>query len=56
MATLGATVINFYETSNNFYADQINNPFQAVDVRNSAPDSSISVNVDQGTRNDGRLN
>ncbi|KAF7962153.1 hypothetical protein AWV80_22485 [Cupriavidus sp. UYMU48A] len=25
-----ATVINFYEITNNFYADQMNNPFQTL--------------------------
>ncbi len=38
-------MINFYEITNNFYADQINNPFQTLDVRNRAP-----------ARNDGHLN
>jgi hypothetical protein len=41
------TVINFYETSNNFYAGLMNNPFQTVDVGNSAPDWGTRVNVDR---------
>ena len=52
----GDTVINFYEIGNNFYAVQMNNPFQTADVRNRAPSSSIGANVDQRTRTVGRLN
>ncbi|KWR91140.1 hypothetical protein [Cupriavidus sp. IDO] len=51
----GAAVINFYEINNSFYADQMNNQFQNIDVRNNAPNSNINVRVDQGARNDGRL-
>ncbi len=49
-------VIRFYEIDNSFYADQMDNPFHTVDVRSSAPNSSISVNVDLGAHHDGRLN
>ncbi|GAB3092967.1 hypothetical protein GCM10027081_13070 [Cupriavidus yeoncheonensis] len=48
--------INFYEINNNFYAVQMNNPFQTVDVRNRAPSPSIGADADQGTRTVGRLN
>lgn len=48
-------VMNFYEVTNNFYADQMNNQFQTIDVRNTAPNSSISLNSDQGAHNQGRL-
>lgn len=49
------TVINFYEITNNFYADQMNNQFQNIDIRNNAPNANINVQGDQGARNDGRL-
>ena len=52
----GDTAINFYEIGNNFYAVQMNNPFQTVDVRNRATGSGIGANADQGTRTVGRLN
>lgn len=53
-APLG-TVINFYEINYSFYADQMNNQFQNIDIRNNAPNANINVRGDQGARNDGRL-
>jgi hypothetical protein len=44
-------VVNLYEVQNNFYADQMINQFQTVDVRNSAPNSNISVAPDALSRN-----
>ncbi|WP_432257726.1 hypothetical protein [Cupriavidus sp. TMH.W2] len=49
------SVINFYEITNNFYADQMNNQFQNIDIRNNAPNANINVRGDQSARNDGRL-
>ncbi|CAJ93760.1 Porin [Cupriavidus necator] len=49
------TVINFYEINYSFYADQMNNQFQNIDIRNNAPNANINVQGDQGARNDGRL-
>lgn len=40
-------VVNFYQISNNYFADQMNNQFQVVDIKNTAPNSSISVSLDQ---------
>ncbi len=51
---LGA-VINFCEINYSFYADQMNNQFQNIDIRNNAPNANINVQGDQGARNDGRL-
>lgn len=51
----GPAVFNFYEINYSFYADQMNNQFQNIDVRNNAPNSNITLRVDQGARNDGRL-
>ncbi|WP_340526788.1 hypothetical protein [Cupriavidus necator] len=48
-------VINFYEINYSFYADQMNNQFQNIDIRNNAPNANINVQGDQGARNDGRL-
>ncbi|QRQ88355.1 hypothetical protein [Cupriavidus oxalaticus] len=48
-------VFNFYEINYSFYADQMNNQFQNIDIRNNAPNANINVQGDQGARNDGRL-
>ena len=48
-------VVNFYEINYSFYAEQMNNQFQSIDVRNDAPNSAISVDAGQGARNQGRL-
>lgn len=48
-------MINFYEINYSFYADQMNNQFPNIDIRNNAPNASINVQADQGARNDGRL-
>ncbi|MGO4612031.1 hypothetical protein AB4142_37415, partial [Variovorax sp. 2RAF20] len=48
-------IVNFYEINNNFYADQMVNQFQNIDVRNSAPGANINVQAGQGARNDGRM-
>lgn len=48
-------VVNFYEINYSFYADQMNNQFQNIDIRNNAPNANINVLGDQGARNDGRL-
>lgn len=34
--------VNFFQI-NNYYADQMINQFQVVDVKNSAPNSNVSV-------------
>ncbi|WP_454742102.1 hypothetical protein [Cupriavidus necator] len=49
------TVINFYEINYSFYADQMNNQFQSIDIRNNAPNANIDFQANQGARNDGRL-
>lgn len=38
-------IVNFYQTNNNFYADQMNNQIQVVDIHNSAPNSNITVGL-----------
>lgn len=48
-------VVNFYEINNSFYAGQMVNQFQNIDVRNSAPGANINVQAGQGARNDGRM-
>lgn len=48
-------VVNFYEINNSFYADQMVNQFQNIDVRNTAPGANINVQAGQGARNDGRM-
>lgn len=50
-----APVVNFYEINYSFYAEQMNNQFQNIDVRNDAPNSTISVDAGQGAKNKGRL-
>jgi hypothetical protein len=44
--------VNLYEVSNNFYANQMINQFQSVDVRNTGANSNISVSPDARSRND----
>jgi len=39
----GEPVINFYQINNNYYADQMNNQLQVVNVSNSAANSNINV-------------
>ncbi|NMG77463.1 hypothetical protein [Aromatoleum diolicum] len=42
--SFGPTV-NFYQVNNTFYADQMVNQFQIIDVSNSAANSTVSVGV-----------
>lgn len=44
-------VINVYEISNNYFADQMNNQFQTIAVNNSAPNSQINLAADQRSTN-----
>ena len=44
-------VVNLYDIQNNFYADQMINQFQTVDVRNSGSNSNINVSPDADSRN-----
>jgi len=48
-------VVNFYEINYSFYADQMNNQFQNVNVQNNAPNSTITVDAAMDARNKGRL-
>ncbi|MGO4761127.1 hypothetical protein AB4120_01180 [Cupriavidus sp. 2KB_3] len=48
-------VVNFYEINYSFYADQMNNQFQNIDVQNNAPNSTITVDAALDARNKGRL-
>jgi hypothetical protein len=47
----GFGVVNFYQITNNFNANQMINQFQVVDVNNSAPNSNINVGVDERSKN-----
>ena len=40
-------VVNFYQISNSYYADQMNNQFQIVNANNSAPNSNINLAVNE---------
>ncbi|HEY3598255.1 MAG TPA: hypothetical protein VGL08_12195 [Paraburkholderia sp.] len=44
-------VVNLYEVQNNFYADQMINQFQTVDVRNSGTNANINVSPDERSKN-----
>jgi hypothetical protein len=46
-------VINFYQINN--YADQMINQFQSVSVSNSAPNSVLTVGVDERSTNNGSI-
>jgi hypothetical protein len=45
-------VVNLYEVSNSFYANQMINVIQAIDVHNTGANSNISVSPDARNRND----
>jgi hypothetical protein len=49
----GTPVINFYQINN--YADQMINQYQMVNVSNSAPNSVLTVGVDERSTNNGTL-
>jgi hypothetical protein len=44
-------VVNLYDVSNNFYANQMINQLQSVDVRNTGANSNINVAPDALSRN-----
>ena len=44
-------VLNFYQTNNNFYADQMVNQFQNVNVNNSGSNSNVTVDVSGNASN-----
>jgi hypothetical protein len=46
-----APVINFYQINNSFYAGQMINQFQMIDVNNTAPNSNVTVGADERSRN-----
>lgn len=47
--------VTFYQITNNFFADQMVNQFQTVDVRNAGSNSSVSVDLGEDGKNFGRL-
>jgi hypothetical protein len=44
-------VTNLYETNNYFIADQMNNQFSVIDVKNTAPNAVINVDAAQKAGN-----
>jgi hypothetical protein len=46
-----APVMNFYNSSNNFRADQMINQFQTVQVNNTGAGANINVAVDERSNN-----
>jgi hypothetical protein len=44
-------VVNLYDVTNNFYANQMINQFQSVDVRNTGAGANISVSPDARSTN-----
>jgi hypothetical protein len=48
-----APVINFYQINN--YADQMINQFQTVSVSSTAPNSVVTVGVDERSTNNGHV-
>ena len=44
-------VFNFYQITNNFFANQMINQFQTVNVNNTAPSSNINVGLDERSTN-----
>jgi len=47
----GPVVANLYQTTNNFYAGQMINQFQTVDVNNTGTNANISVAPDERSKN-----
>jgi hypothetical protein len=47
----GIAVFNFYQITNNFFANQMINQFQTVNVNNTAPSSNINVGLDERSNN-----
>lgn len=45
------SAVNFYQTNNIYIADQMNNEFLAVDIKNSAPNANINVSPKQQAMN-----
>jgi hypothetical protein len=44
--SFGSTV-NFYQSNNIYIADQTNNEFQVIDIKNPAPNANINVSSKQ---------
>ena len=42
-----APAMNLFQITNNYYANQMNNQIQTVDIRNLAANSNITVSLDQ---------
>ncbi|WP_321962279.1 hypothetical protein [Paraburkholderia sp. J7] len=47
------SIINLYQTNNTFYANQVINQYQTLDVTNSASNSNVTVGVGQNGKNNG---
>ena len=48
---VGPVVANLYQITNNFYAGQMINQFQSVDVNNNGTNANISVAPDERSKN-----
>lgn len=48
------SVVNFYQINNNYYANQMVNQFQTVDVHNTGSNSNINVNLAENGTNFGQ--
>jgi hypothetical protein len=46
-------IINLYQTNNTFYANQVVNQYQMLDVTNSGANSNVTVGVGQNGKNHG---
>ena len=44
-------VVKLYQITNSFYAGQMINQFQTIDVNNAAPNANITVGADERSRN-----
>jgi hypothetical protein len=44
-------VFNFYQTNNSFFADQMINQFQTVQVNNTGAGANINVALDERSKN-----
>ena len=49
-ARLGPS-LNFIQVTNNFFAEQMNNQFQSIDIKNFADNSNIALSANQAAAN-----
>lgn len=49
------SAVNFFQITNNYYADQMNNQIQVVDINNTAANANINVALNEQAGNSKRF-